>query len=483
MPSNVIILAGPGGDAFNRENILKAEEGFKKVGLKTSVIGDGKVALAATVIDDRLLPQVASSDGQTMLFIMAHGDIDKRGNHVINLTGEYTLKISELFDKLKKIGKPVDIFSTACHGGEAHLYAQSKLPSGSTYVSLAPTQEPVSGFDVDRLIAVMGSGKVINSSLTAEQLAMLYLTKALQNRIIPSISTPNSSHDLNSKLVSHLGIKFTDLEKASIYDSLQPLVEKSVLDKMITRIESASSDWDISAVVFGLSLAICHAASGKMLVKKSLFEVNTQSIASVESLHEQVSPSIIKKESKSPTTDKKIHRQERCLSFWDSSSIFNPRAGGEMLKMVRNKGLFTNLVLPIESMAAPKINRYNPSSFVSVLDRESKRKQQENGLESKVAKKLSLLLEKTCNLISLLSDWHIIKISPDQSYEAMKSYADILTSAGLSVDVKEALILDNGFQVCPAKIELRDSLTAALNKLNAITMPMQVSARANAITP
>src|SRR5207237_7290744 len=115
-----------------------------------------------------------------------------------------------------------------------------------------------------------------------KQLTILYLTKALQNRYSPLISTRNSSIPLHDKFVSHLGVKFSASEKQLIYNQLEPLVSKAELDSLIIRIENARNDFAIGAKDFGLSLAICHAASGDMLEKKLSFELNKQARSSAE---------------------------------------------------------------------------------------------------------------------------------------------------------------------------------------------------------
>ena len=274
--SNVFILAGPGGYAFNRVKVLNTEKAFNQAGANTMRLGDGEVALASADVDNLLSHIAATTDSKRIfLYIQAHGEVDEEtSHHKIHLSNQVCLETRELFDKLKKIGKPIDIFSLACHGGAAHDYAQAILPAGSTYVSLAPGQEVVSGSDVDRLIKILLSEAVVSHDITAEQLAILYLTKALENRIPPLISTEKSSFPLKEHLLGHIGHKFSAAEKLHVYNYLEPLISRTKLDALMSKIETSKDEWSINAKEFGSALAICHVARGRMLSEKSSFELS-----------------------------------------------------------------------------------------------------------------------------------------------------------------------------------------------------------------
>lgn len=161
--TKVLLISGPGGYAFNNADVQKMAQAMSNAGADVAVIGDGEKPIAKSQIDDAILDASKSGEPVT-LFVMAHGDV-KNGSHAIDIDGKYGLTSAQLFDSASKIGRPVDVFMTCCHGGAA-ITEVNKLPKGSTLATLAPGSETVSGIDVDRLTDVIETGDLSARHLT-----------------------------------------------------------------------------------------------------------------------------------------------------------------------------------------------------------------------------------------------------------------------------------------------------------------------------
>ena len=184
----VILLAGPGAMAFNKQDVKLEETALKKHCANVVRIGDGKENLTESHIEALLSAIDPKLD--ITLIIRAHGAVKEAATgHLIDeshflILGENFFKTAkELFIQLaKKLhGRPIDIFSTACYSGDMHEPSSRLLPTGSTYTALAPATLMTCGADVDRLFEQLNLE--IEFNITAENLLLLYLTSSLKNRI------------------------------------------------------------------------------------------------------------------------------------------------------------------------------------------------------------------------------------------------------------------------------------------------------------
>jgi hypothetical protein len=255
--TKVLLISGPGGYAFNNANVQKMAQAMSNAGADVAVIGDGEKPIAKSQIDDAILDASKSGEPVT-LFVMAHGDV-KNGSHAIDIDGKYGLTSAQLFDSASKIGRPVDVFMTCCHGGAA-ITEVNKLPKGSTLATLAPGSETVSGIDVDRLTDVIETG-----DLSARHLTDLYLGKALKNRIAPSIAISGEGvSDLPREFIARIGKPFTESEKASVHTQLDSIIGSERADQIMAKMSTARDEWGIPALDFGASLAVTLAATSRL---------------------------------------------------------------------------------------------------------------------------------------------------------------------------------------------------------------------------
>jgi hypothetical protein len=93
----VIILAGPGGTAFNNETVVQMQNAFEKHGATTQVIGDGQSNI--TVEDIKIaLKSKSNADTPITVVVLMHGD-QKNGEHRVLMREEKggTLSSCEIF--------------------------------------------------------------------------------------------------------------------------------------------------------------------------------------------------------------------------------------------------------------------------------------------------------------------------------------------------------------------------------------------------
>ncbi len=253
-----------------KKNISKAERGFMNFGLKTiSLTNDFNFS-------NKLTELMHSFPGKTLLFIMTQGyanhfrnkesqALDLYGDYIKSMQDHYN-QILQLLYHLKKIEIPVSIFITKCDE-KISKQASNLLPFGSIYINLR-----ANSVLIHELMQMISITKLKNQTLTAEALLILYLTKVLDYKNPPEIRTENFTLNFNSLLSDRLGGNFSISQKICIYQTLQSLVELSSLDKIIAKIETTQNEEDILPADYGLALAICYIASGKMLQNKLFLE-------------------------------------------------------------------------------------------------------------------------------------------------------------------------------------------------------------------
>ncbi len=254
----VLLVAGPGGMAFDEKQITLAAENFRKAGANVVVVGDGQKNIT--------LAEIASAaegiKGPMTAFVMTHGDV-KGGRHCIGLTEECNTPTRDFFAAVTKArdGKKFDVFMASCHGGAAQMAANDILPKGSAFVDLAPGDQAVAGADVQKLIRTMMENTEIAGTMSGEKLLNEYLMKDLGNRISSSVTIAGQgTYNLEAVLQKKVGQKFTPEEKEKVHTALDTQFGKEKIDAVIHKIESTKVGWDVEAVDFGPSMAVAFAA-------------------------------------------------------------------------------------------------------------------------------------------------------------------------------------------------------------------------------
>lgn len=306
----VMVLAGPdlfGGNRllgkWLKPFMLRFRVALEHKHVPIQYFGDKIDPLPSTEISN-FLESIRQSDKKITLIISAHGG-EFFGHHNVRL-GTNQMSTTELLRNIANQleGKPIDIIFTSCYGGVVTEQARNILPPGSTLFAM--NSHPVYLHQLEDMLETIRENDHL-ISITAENVMMTYLAtvpmpsefsqvgvvnqalslEPILNR--PSISSPLSTRSLHDKLISHLGYEFTDSEVALIRRHLCTLVDEIKLNTVMDLIvESNSFDNKAFGDHYGLALAICHAASGEILIPNQ----SAQEISSITTL-DSVAPTFI----------------------------------------------------------------------------------------------------------------------------------------------------------------------------------------------
>lgn len=254
-PTEVIVAAGPGGNAFNRKLIRKMEISLQEDKIITSftVLGDGEQNLPIASVIGAIK---AAKEKKLIinLFIQTHGEVVGEEHQLY--FGDECTSSRRLFQEIRReLGDeyPLFIFMTACYGGAAGQIAADELPRGTTFVALSRGDSGVSGYDVEKFVNQISSNPTWYSS---EKMLYSYLT-TLQNRYVPLITyAPNKPLDLEHVLESQLGRSLWELQATEVCRSLSDLMPTSETMYFIEKIKQSSSTYDFKAVEWGKALAV-----------------------------------------------------------------------------------------------------------------------------------------------------------------------------------------------------------------------------------
>jgi hypothetical protein len=258
VPAHSIVIAGPGGAAFNRGSISSLKKGLEHQTdpAHLTVVGNGEEAVALADIVPSL--RRAKKEGAPItLLIEAHGEV-KNGKHHIQLGENNLVPTKTLFNTLKKeLGNdyPLAIFMTSCHGGAALANANS-LPRGTSVAVLAPASETVAGQDVERFTESLSKHKLDNNGnrwMESHELLLQYLCRGLETRIPPSIANAGDKPlDLDANLSCRLGKPFSLSDRQVARTQLRPYLAPAAVDAVLKTIEGGQVD----AKDYGAALAV-----------------------------------------------------------------------------------------------------------------------------------------------------------------------------------------------------------------------------------
>lgn len=254
--------------------ITQPVKALEKHGCKVTLIGDGIRDLNQSDMD-QLLNLLKSYPGRTLLYITAHGDEHKEIGHAMRfgVDNDYVMRTTDL---LKTIAtnlkdKPIDIVSTACFSAHAcDESASSILPIGSNFVGFG--YEPVEMLYIFPLMEALLNQPVKKDGISADKMLQAYLTiPVFERELNPEICSVRNSKKLIEKLLGHIGERFNDAEKESVYRELSDYISTDILDERMARIEKQKQNYfsDFYTTSHRVDLAIAHAAS-KVSIQKSI---------------------------------------------------------------------------------------------------------------------------------------------------------------------------------------------------------------------
>lgn len=261
MMKEIVLLAGPGGYAFNSDNVKAANSALKNQSDQVTVFGDGEKSLSDSDLE-KFFQYIEKSNTEITLIIMAHGHLVST-KHYLKLSDKNSISTRDFLIRLSDSlnNRAIDILSLSCYGGAASSEANDTLPQGSTYIALSKYNESLSGSDIDRLWNILSYSN-LNGTITAEALLLMYLTSALENRTTPAIfSTEINRTDISSVLTNKLKSTFSLEEQTKIIRYLSRFTaDEEKIIKVLKKINDNHSEYSITARDYGMALAICFVA-------------------------------------------------------------------------------------------------------------------------------------------------------------------------------------------------------------------------------
>ena len=250
---NVLVIAGPGGEAFGKKEIdLLTTNIQQDDSRKMSCVGNGVEQIKNEDIANKL-EVISHNENPTTIIIEMHGT-EKQGQFYF-INGDSYISSKELFEiiKSKFKNKSVDILITSCHSG-ACLHDKDLLPDGSVIGALSQGHESTAGSEVNRFMeAIQGT----TEDLTTYNLLKLYLSK-LQTRIPPElgISGKEGTLQLDELLRTSIGKK---IDRSKVIGLLQESMSLDELESLIAKIETSRDEWGIYAAEYGKAINVCSA--------------------------------------------------------------------------------------------------------------------------------------------------------------------------------------------------------------------------------
>jgi len=185
-PRKVILLSGEGGTAFNDKTVEKYSSKLSGLGVDLTTIGNGLQGLGEKEIEQfcKVLEDVKVGQDVTLL-VQSHG-VMKDGQFGFCLgKNDKPISSKKFFDLINAHidGKPVDIFTEACHGGGA-MDDVNILPKGSTYACLTDRNSVNVGIDYHNMVDEL---EKFEGDLTSYNLMQHFTGNYLKNRHAPSI--------------------------------------------------------------------------------------------------------------------------------------------------------------------------------------------------------------------------------------------------------------------------------------------------------
>ena len=146
------IVAGPGGESFNRVHIEKTIKILNKAGIETVLVGNGESPVSEDTITDTIEGFKDSSE-LTVCFI-AHGYKTQKGSHILWLGEKADTDTFDLLRKIEKVrkNKSTDFVFTSSYGNTIVPKMYKKLHRSSYITVLSPTDKLVTG---DQLVEFM----------------------------------------------------------------------------------------------------------------------------------------------------------------------------------------------------------------------------------------------------------------------------------------------------------------------------------------
>jgi len=249
----IIIIAGHGGTAFNKKDLLQAVSGYMKHYKNVKLIGNGEDNLSLDKVKETLTDV---KNGNFDVCVYAHGEQRPNGFNFCFGDNNY-VHCSKLFDVISEAtSNPVNLHIFSCHGGGALEKAYTKhLPDGSIAFSCCDYSNSLPGQDVKNFFKNLNSMNLKDNSI--ESMLYLYLA-SMQNRNAVMLASKNSEPiNLLNCMLNVQGRALSESQINKIKGAIGSLFSPKTLDTVIKKFAN-DGEYNMYAVEIGCAMAITH---------------------------------------------------------------------------------------------------------------------------------------------------------------------------------------------------------------------------------
>lgn len=249
----IIIIAGNGGTAFNKKDMLNAVSGYMKHYKNVKLIGDGETDLSLDKIKESLA-SIKSKNFDVCLY--AHGKRLPNGFNFCFADNKY-VHCSKLFDAISETtSNPVNLHIFSCHGGGALISTYTKhLPDGSMAFSCCDYNNMLPGGDVKNFIKNLNSMKLKDNSI--ESILYIYLASVVDRNAVMLARKNSDPINLLNCMLNVQGQPLSQSQINKVKNNIGHLFSPKILNTVIKKFES-SGEYNMYAVEVGCAMAITH---------------------------------------------------------------------------------------------------------------------------------------------------------------------------------------------------------------------------------
>lgn len=260
----IIIIAGHGGTAFNKKDLLLVVSGYMKHYKNVKLIGNGEDNLSLAKVKETLTDV---KNGNFDVCVYAHG-VQRPNGFNFRFGDNNYVHCSKLFDVISEAtSNPVNLHIFSCHGGGALEKAYTKhLPDGSIAFSCCDYSNSLPGYDVKNFFKNLNSMNLKDNSI--ESILYLYLA-SMQNRNAVMLASKNSEPiNLLNCMLNVQGRALSESQINKIKGAIESLFSPKNLDTVIKKFAN-DGEYNMYAVEIGCAMAITH-----LIYKNKLAELN-----------------------------------------------------------------------------------------------------------------------------------------------------------------------------------------------------------------
>ncbi len=255
-----VLVAGPGGLAFNKAHIAKINETLKQAGIETLLIGDGNNPVTEDITAK--LAMYKNCRHMTIMMV-AHGYRTENNEHILWLGETANTRTKDMIFAVSKMRKEksTDFILTSSYGSAILPQIYKKLSKKSRVTVLSPDEHLVTGEQLTAMIEQLCHS--LPSAFSGTESFNSYLC-CMQNKMAPQFAIARKGLFKPQELLANrLGKPFSVDEKIAIQKKLGDALPPERLQEMEKTIEKARNESEIPAKDFGVALAMCNVIAEK----------------------------------------------------------------------------------------------------------------------------------------------------------------------------------------------------------------------------